>query len=113
MAKLFITLVAIALALAPTTVLAGGFYSGNELLNLCQNQNASAGDYVAGVIDTTVTVHAAQENLQIPNICMPATSRLSQARDVVCGYLYNHPEERHFSASSTAMNVLSRAFPCK
>ncbi len=113
MAKLIPNLAAIALTFSPATTLAGGFYSGNELLNICRNDSMSAGNYVAGVIDTSVTAHSFQDGLQIASVCMPANSRLSQARDVVCGYLENHPEERHFGAASTALAVLSQSFPCR
>ena len=108
----FIKRAAFIVAITPNMAIAGGFYSGNELLNLCQNNNAGAGEYVAGVIDATVTAHEWQSNLQISNICMPATSRLSQAKDVVCNYIYSNPQDRHFSAASISINVLSKTFPC-
>ncbi len=45
--------------------------------------------------------------------CTPNGVTRGQTRDIVVAYLVNHPEQRHFIASSLAAYALAVAFPCK
>jgi hypothetical protein len=48
-------------------------------------------------------------------LCVPRDKGVSQqqVRDIVVGYLRDHPELRLYSASSIASRALQEAFPCK
>jgi hypothetical protein len=46
-------------------------------------------------------------------VCIPSEATLAQVRDVVIRYLQEHPEERHYAASSLSLRALVLAFPCK
>ena len=66
--------------------------------------------YVAGVLDALML--AANDAGNAP-VCIPATSTLAQARDVVCNYLRDNPAKRHYNTASSVWSAQSQAWPCK
>jgi hypothetical protein len=87
------------------------YYSGNDLWTLCQtNKNTIAHYYVQGVQDG---VERYRELVDMyPSICSPKSSNSIQATDIVCKYLRENPEKRHYSAPDAVINALANAWPC-
>ena len=93
----------IALALSCFTVgrAAAGFVDGNKLFSDCEGQSGGGDSawgvcvgYVMGAADASET------------ICLPNGVTVGQVRDVVTMYLRNHPERRHYAASSLVETAL-------
>lgn len=82
--------------------------SGNELFQSCEAREGTADNgvcvgYIKGVADTFQIAH---------QFCPPKGAIGEQLNDVVIKYLRDHPEKRHYSASSLVIVALQRAFPC-
>jgi hypothetical protein len=102
------------LASGSVPALAGGFDSGNDLLDDC---SAKSGDnpvkagaclgYVTGVAD----VLGGGTVIDGIRACF-VTATTGQLKDVVLRYLNEHPETRHLVAASLVARALSEAFPC-
>jgi hypothetical protein len=95
-----------ALALVASTCVSAQFYSGNELLQRMDSDNAYnkmlAMGYVAGVVDMTRgDFH-----------CAPANVTLGQVRDMVHNYLTNTPANRHMDGSLLVTVPLMSVWPC-
>lgn len=100
-------------------------FDGNELLNLCKTVPLRANGYIAGIYDKSLIDSAAAEfwgltrenkdNLKkaVRPYCVPDGVRLSQFHDIVCKYLEEFPQHRHYAASSLVDSALTRAFPCR
>ena len=87
-----------------------GYVSADILHEWCQQQPARAMYYVAGVLDALML--AANDAGNAP-VCIPATSTLAQARDVVCKHLRDNPAKRHYNPASSVWTAQSQAWPCK
>jgi hypothetical protein len=87
-----------------------GYVSADTLHEWCQRQPATAMFYVAGVLDTLTL---AANNPGNAPVCIPATSTLAQARDVVCKHLSDNPAKRHHNTASLVWTAQSLAWPCK
>jgi len=87
-----------------------GYVSADTLHEWCQQQPARAMYYVAGVLDALML--AANDAGNAP-VCIPATSTLAQARDVVCKHLRDNPAKRHYNTASSVWTAQSQAWPCK
>lgn len=87
------------------------FMTGNMLHDACQNEEYKAYAYVMGATDMT-TLMAARVDERLVRPCISTSIMTSQAVDVACNYLQEHPEERHWSASRSVWVALSEAFPC-
>jgi hypothetical protein len=76
--------------------------SGNKLHEYCQKYDARqfVYGYVTSVADTSKSV------------CVPPGVTVGQLADVVCGYLSNHPEKRHYDGAGLAVQALNASFPC-
>jgi len=87
-----------------------GFKDGNELYKNCSAednvQQALCLSYVIGCFDTLETIESKL-------VCITDGVIANQLGDVVTAYLKTHPEERHYSASSTAIVAMIEAFPCE
>ncbi|MGG7581737.1 Rap1a/Tai family immunity protein [Rhizobium sp. Nf11,1] len=106
-----------------------GFYTGNDLHELCKADQPAVLGYVAGVIDKSgydLQVLEALDNApagDIPTfsrkyrmggfICYPDGMVLRQARDIFCKYLADHPESRQKGAEGLVQAALYDAWPCK
>jgi hypothetical protein len=113
-------------------LLAGPAYSdtlnGNEFHKDCQGSKSFVGAYVAGVTDKAALDRAfandvpaadAERSQQVRDVifvtrpyCQPENVTLEQATDVVCKYLKDKPEVRHFGGAGIVQNALREAFPC-
>lgn len=102
--------------------------SGNEFHKDCQGSKTFIWGYVAGVTDKAALDRAfaddvpaadAERSQKIKDLilitrpyCQPQNVTLEQATDVVCKYLRNKPEVRHFGGAGIVQNALREAFPC-
>jgi hypothetical protein len=96
-----------ALALVASTTASAQFYSGNELLQRMDSQDANLQmltmGYVAGVVDMTRGEYH----------CAPASVTLGQVRDMVRNYIYNNPANRHMNGSVLVTLPLMGVWPCQ
>jgi hypothetical protein len=91
--------------LSPTSAFsARGFVTGDDLSSKCSINSPMCIGYVAGVSDIMSTNG---------DICLPSDATIQQIVDTVAKYLSDHPEKRHYSASSQSGIALMQAFPCK
>ena len=87
----------------------GLFLNGNKLYEYCRTPDGTALNgacfgYIMGVAGATD---------QKPGFfCLPKGASGKQIEDVVKLYLQNHPENRHYSGSSTVIVALKEKFPC-
>ncbi len=87
-------------------VLAGGFYTGNEIYEVCTSGSSGlCSGYIAGAFD------ALQLDYEVI-ICPPAGFTLGQLRDVVVKGMQDYPESRHLRASDLILATLSLTWPC-
>jgi hypothetical protein len=87
----------------------GGFYSGNDLLRVCEKErNTTCVGYILGVADT--------QNASVRNerrrVCIPERAEPRQLVDLVLAYLKEKPQERHWEAWTIVHNALVASFPC-
>jgi Rap1a immunity proteins len=78
--------------------------TGDDLSSKCSINSPICIGYVAGVSDIMSTNG---------DICLPSDATIQQIVDTVAKYLSDHPEKRHYSASSQSGIALMQAFPCK
>lgn len=81
------------------------FYSGNKLHELCQAKDRIALGYAVAVTDWVMTEMREQA-------CIPSTVTTGQMHDIICGYVTQHPEQRHYNAHFLGAQSLIEAFPC-
>lgn len=90
-----------------------GFEMGNDLYAKCPAQRpdsireAAALGHVIGGHDT-----ATGDTAKPATYCRPTGVSAVQMRDVVCAWLTNHPENRHYTANSIIVVALTQAWPC-
>jgi len=105
-----LSLVSMALMSMPYTAFAD-FFTGNQLHEVCRSaapySEAICSGYVVGIADVM-----ASDRLNGFTACLPTTVTVRQISDVVSTYLQQHPEMRHYSASSIVAYALSESFPC-
>jgi hypothetical protein len=90
--------------LSPTFAFsARGFVTGNDLFSKCSSNSPLCMGYIAGVSDVMSTNG---------DICLPDNATVQQIVDIVVKYLSDHPDRRHYSASSESGVALMQAFPC-
>jgi hypothetical protein len=90
--------------LSPTVAFsARGFVTADDLSSKCSVNSPMCMGYVTGVSDIMSTNG---------DICPPNNATVQQIVDIVARYLTDHPERRHYSASSESGIALMQAFPC-
>ena len=90
--------------LSPTFAFsARGFVTGDDLFSKCSINSPLCMGYIAGVSDIMSTND---------DICLPNNVTIQQIVDIVAKYLSDHPERRHYGASSESGIALMQAFPC-
>lgn len=99
----------IALSLFPA-VADARFYSGNDIMKMCQGSKQSAMGFASGVFDTIKT--AQELGFIDPAICNPSEVTLEQITDVMCSHIEKSPEDRDISASAMAWVAFQNAWPC-
>jgi Rap1a immunity proteins len=91
----------------PASAFSGAFLTGNDLFSRCStegnNGEISCLGYIEGVADLMTA---------LDKTCLSGNVTSRQATDIVMKYLRDHPESRHYSASSIAGLALQQAFPC-
>lgn len=94
-----------------------GFYSGNELYDVCTAERTSKTyientyecvAYVAGAVDAFNTTREANGLKS----CIPQGVTVSQLKDVTVDYLRDNPVDRNKSASSQVFAATRKAWPC-
>ena len=122
MRKYLISL-ALLTALVVATPVNAVFYSGNVMMDNCNNtgygesvQNESSYyaciSFLAGINDTQailVSWHLASK----PIFCIPGGARPEQLRQVFLAYMKQKPEEWDLPASGQAIRAFAGAWPCK
>ena len=83
-------------------VFSPGFYSGNELYELCNTNRSACLYYVTGSVDATDEA-----------ICISSEVSNVQLRDVVTKHLTDNPQERHNPAWFIVRSSLAKNFPCE
>jgi hypothetical protein len=106
-------LACVALAAVLVVALMGGaradFMTGNQLWEKCQaSPPIICAGYVSAVAD--IMGHHTVFNRRA---CFAPEVTNGQVADVVKKWLREHPESRHYVASSLAAEALAEAFPCK
>jgi hypothetical protein len=101
-----LTLAAMMASLSFLPMHAQAYYSGNDLLQDCQDTPVSYADgfcegFISGVNGTIAALQSNQHSVQL--VCFPPHTVNKQVIDVVIRYLKNHPESRSYTASSEAM----------
>jgi len=90
--------------------------SGNTLVQKCPrgiDSEAYCLGYVAGVVDLVFQLEAAPVGLSVvEDLCLPDGAELGQFAGVLSNYFDDHPEGRHYAASSSALLALHEAFGC-
>lgn len=92
------------------------FTDGNKLLQACRELETRPESFMsgmcAGYASALADVMATPYPVSI-RACIPEKVKLSQVIAVVTKALRDGPEQLDYSANSTAMVALSKAFPCK
>ena len=105
------TLIGAVMALSPTMGLAEGF-DGNKLAELCQaTSNMVFSNFTLGFalgVSTTMPTGGRGPTFA----CIPTAASAVQVRDVLCNYVAQHPEIRHYNASPLAQRAMINAWPC-
>ena len=86
----------------------GAFGTGNMLYETCGAHDIGNEKYCLAY-----AVGATDAFAWDGKVCPPRQVTEQQVRDIVVGYLRDHPELRHYSAPSIASRALEEAFPCK
>jgi hypothetical protein len=86
---------------------------GNDLWSVCSCKSAVQSGlcmgFVMGIADAMSTGNAILGTM----MCLPEHVTGEQAQDVVKQFLEQHPERRHYTATTIAADALKEAFPCK
>ena len=105
-----LSLISITIMLSPHTAVAD-FFTGNQFHEVCQSEasysEAICSGYVVGIADIM-----ANEPVYGFTACLPTNVTVRQVSDVVSTYMQQHPEMRHYAASSIVAYALSESFPC-
>lgn len=111
-------IVAAALASVLSAPANAGFYSGDELFQLCTAERASSEyvektyeciAYIAGAVDAFNTTREANSLKS----CLPPDVTVSRLRSVTIDYLRSNPSLRSGSASKLVFAATRAAWPCK
>jgi hypothetical protein len=105
---------AVLVASLPLSAARGEFQSGNNLWQLCNNKTTDFGCimYIEGVADVLIPIWGKGGDFAGWRGCLTKDVIGSQAHDVVIKFMREHPERRHFTASSVVAQALAEAFPC-
>ena len=88
----------------------GYFLTGNNLNELCQTDRPQVTGYLMGFSDA----YSIKDEMGAkPVVCPPAGVVSTQFADVVCRYLEENPEHRHWRAAYQVHNALIGAWPCQ
>ena len=94
---------------------AGGFKTGNDMLDFCARREAKCAAYLLGSVDGLEAIEDAYGHSEANHqrlLCLYNVTG-EQLADVFTKYLREHPETRQFAAASLLLTVLMRDFPCR
>ena len=104
---------ATAVALVCLPAAARADVDGNELWRLCTSKGTRANGLCYGYVTAIAEVARESDGLYGHRACLPEHTTRRQTVEVVKRYLEQHPEQRHYGASSLVAEALAGAFPCK
>jgi Rap1a immunity proteins len=110
-ARLVAMATAVALVCLPAAARAE--VDGNELRRLCTSKGARENGLCYGYVTAIAEVARGDDGLYGHHACLPEHATRRQAVEVVKRFLDQHPEQRHYGASSLVAEALAEAFPCK
>lgn len=87
----------------------GTFYTGNQLMRLCQVEGSVCAGYIAGVSDELEADHV---YLKTTVACAPADDTLGHEVEIVERYMVKHPEMLSRVATDVVVSALHDAYPC-
>ena len=106
------TVLVAALIAAPYAALGQeNYFSGNRLLAWCTSFDPGKRNLCLGYIYGVA--HALEGHVPDYRACIPREATFDQVADVALKWLEEHPQRRHYSAFSLAVQALDEAFPCK
>ena len=100
-----------------STTANAGFYTGNELYDICtvDRENKTYVEktyecvaYITGAVDAFNTTREANKLKS----CIPPGVTINQLKDVTVDYLRNNPIDRNGSASGQVFAATRKAWPC-
>ena len=107
-------LVLVILLAQSTNLMAGGVFTGENLLDTCESNVAMSSGICAGYITGVAAGAALMRELGgMPGHCRPDGVNNSQLVEAVVVFLRAHPEARHEQAQLLVFNALSAAWPCQ
>jgi hypothetical protein len=94
----------------------GEEFTGNDLWEICRDEDVRApgfcSGYIVGVLNALAQVHLA--GVEFPGkFCLPGTGTLAQVVETVITLLRDRPEVRHMPAFSITGAAISARFPCR
>jgi hypothetical protein len=107
--------VAAALTLLSITHARADFFSGSDLLEMCNASPIRVDFYVAGLSDISGPDNSQERTPKsIHPFCIPKDVGLVQMREVACKYLADAtPQRRHLGGSALVRSSFVAAFPCR
>lgn len=96
---------------SPDLLTAESFFNGNQHFSNCTSNWAFVAGYVSGALDTYMIGETFSDGPYM-KICPPPSITVSQATDVYCKFLSDHPEDRHFNAASLIWAAMNEVWPC-
>lgn len=111
-----LTIAATILALSPFTVNAQAL-TGNQLHDVCEQSEAECNAAIMGmwegiVAGADVALPKDDDAQNAMRICVPEGVTYYQIIDVMVDYLSEHPENRHYTATSNMIVAFRGVFPC-
>ncbi|SFI64553.1 hypothetical protein SAMN04515648_0948 [Phyllobacterium sp. CL33Tsu] len=102
----------VAAMVVATSSAQAGFYTGNEMLEMCEAKRgtvdrAICNGFITGVADSMDAIRAW---LGIKRQCVPGRVTTGQLVDLLKDYLEKHPAVRHDDAGAIAVLAISEAF---
>jgi hypothetical protein len=91
-----------------TSTLAAVFMDGNDLLSECDSESPMQKSICLGYMQRTADMLSASKEL-----CMAENVTARQVMDITIKWLRDHPESRHYTASTEIYRALVPSFPCK
>jgi hypothetical protein len=77
---------------------------------MCSGGREAARGYVAGVNDSH-NFFVASCSLPARSFCTPTQVTVGQVTDVVCKYLADNPQHRHYGGALLVVHAIAEAFP--
>jgi hypothetical protein len=88
------------------------FMNGIKLYDMCRNDAGRSflTGYMEGLLDAEGFFMKSVKKPRL--LCVPEGVVLDRLADIACKYLSDHPEERHQTGASLAINEVYKSFAC-